>query len=66
MAGLAPLTPEGMRRIVGSITHETADERYRWLNDGVGALVGEGRPTGDGGFEVVIDVAEIVWEPLAD
>jgi hypothetical protein len=64
--GLAPLSPEGMRRIVGSITHETGDERYRWLNDRVGALVGEGRPTRDGGSEVVIDVAEIVWEPLAD
>jgi len=54
----------GMRELVGSITHETGDERYAWLNDRVCALAGEVRPDGRGGFEVVIDVSEIVWEPI--
>ena len=40
------------------------DERYRWLNDRVGAVSGEVRSRAGGdGFDVVIDVAELVWEP---
>jgi hypothetical protein len=61
--GLAPLTKTGMRRLVGSVTHTTSDERYWWLNDRVGAVEGEVRPVGDG-FEVVFEVAEMVWEPV--
>ena len=52
-------------KLVGSITHVTEDERYRRLNDVVCALTGEVRPRVDGpGYEVVLDVAELVWEPL--
>ena len=43
----------------------SADGRYRWLNDVVCAIAGEVR-AGDGGTEIVLDVAELVWEPLAD
>jgi hypothetical protein len=53
----------GRRELVGAIRHETGDARYRWLNDRIGTVVGEIRPRGDG-FEVVADVAELVWEPL--
>lgn len=63
--GLARLTPGGMRELVGSIAHVADDERYRWLNDRLCALAGEVRPDGDGGFEVVIEVSEIVWESVA-
>lgn len=63
--GLARIGEGGMRELVGSITHETGDERYAWLNDRVSALAGEVRPDGDGGFEVVIEVSDIVWEPVA-
>jgi len=49
----------GGRELVGSMTHVTDDERYSWLNDVVCAVAGEVRPS-----EVVIDVAELVWEPL--
>jgi hypothetical protein len=53
------------REIVGSITHLTGNERYTWLNNTVCAMVGELRPrTGEDGFEVVFDVAELIWEPL--
>jgi hypothetical protein len=63
--GYARVGADGMRELVGSIRHETDDERYAWLNDRIGTVVGEIRPDGRGGFEVVADVAELVWEPLA-
>jgi hypothetical protein len=47
-------------RVVGFATHTTADERYGWLNDTVGALAGEVHR----GDRVVLDVSAIVWEPL--
>jgi len=48
------------------MTHVTDDERYCRLNDVVCALTGEVRLRVDGsGYEVVLDVAELVWEPLA-
>jgi hypothetical protein len=55
----------GMRRLTGSLTHVTDDPRYARLNDVVCAVAGEVRPGADGGFEVVVDVAELVWEPLS-
>ncbi|MEO8475842.1 MAG: DUF3237 family protein [Actinomycetota bacterium] len=61
--GLAVLTATGMRRLLGSITHTTSDERYRWLNAAVGAVEGEVRPRPEGGFDVVFEVAEMIWEP---
>jgi hypothetical protein len=45
--------------LVGSMTHLSDDERYARLNDAVCAVGGEIR-TG----EVVVEVAELVWEPL--
>jgi hypothetical protein len=63
--GLARTNGDGMRELSGSLTHVTADERYRWLNDRVCAVSGEVRPRPDAkGFDVVIDVSEMVWEPL--
>jgi hypothetical protein len=44
--------------LVGSMTHVTEDERYARLNDVVCALAGEVGPG-----EVVLEVAELVWEP---
>ena len=63
--GLARLGPGGMRELVGSITHVTDDERYRWLNDRVGAVAGEVRPRDAGtGSTSSSTSAELVWEPL--
>ncbi|HXV32451.1 MAG TPA: DUF3237 family protein [Gaiellaceae bacterium] len=54
------------RELVGSVTHETGDERYAWLNTAVCTLAGEVRPRGDGtGFDVVYEVSELVWEAPA-
>jgi len=62
--GYARLGDGEMRELVGSITHITDDERYAWLNDRLCAIAGEVRPSDAGGFEVAMDVSEIVWEPL--
>jgi hypothetical protein len=65
-SGLATLTETGMRRLAGSMTHLTDDDRYAWLNDTLCVLTGEVRPQLEGeGFDVVVDVAELVWEPIA-
>ncbi len=59
--------PEGRRQIVAWITHLSSDERYSWLNDAVCPAVGEVRSRADGsGVDLVVDVAELIWETLAD
>jgi hypothetical protein len=64
--GLAVLGDSGMRQLLGSLMHTTDDPRYRWLNDRVCAVEGEVRPRADGpGFDVVLEVSEMVWEGLA-
>jgi hypothetical protein len=59
--------PEGRRQIVGSATHLADDERYHWLNDVVCVCTDEVhlRPD-ESGADLVLDVAELVWEPIAD
>jgi hypothetical protein len=64
LLGYARIGPEGMRELVGSVTHVADDDRYRWLNDRLCAIEGELRER-DGGFEVVVEVSELVWEPIA-
>ncbi|HYZ76553.1 MAG TPA: hypothetical protein VE596_04185 [Gaiellaceae bacterium] len=49
----------GGRELVGSMTHLSDDDRYARLNDVVCTVVGEITTGG-----VVVDVAELVWEPL--
>jgi hypothetical protein len=61
--------PPGRRQIVGSVLHASDSDRYRRLNDVVCVCVGEVRVTDDPHLEspeLVIDVAELVWEPVAD
>ena len=63
--GLASLTETGMRQLVGMMQHLTDDDRYLWLNDRACAVEGEVRPRdGGSGFDVVLDVSMITWEPL--
>jgi hypothetical protein len=64
--GLASLTDSGMRQLLGTIQHVSDDERYRWLNDRVCAVEGEVRPRrDDSGFDVVLEVSEMVWEAVS-
>jgi hypothetical protein len=64
--GYTTVAPDGgARRLVGSVTHLSDDDRYRWLNDVVCALAGEVRERpGSAGFDVVIEVATLVWQPI--
>jgi hypothetical protein len=58
--------PVGRRQIVASGTHLSQDERYRWLNDSLSVGVGEVRSKEDGPTELVIEWAQVVWEPVSD
>lgn len=58
--------PAERRQIVGTATHLSEHERYRFLNDGVAVGVGEVRSLPDGSWELVMEWAELVWEPLSD
>jgi hypothetical protein len=49
-------------RVVAAAVHFTDDARYAWIDRAVCAVAGEVRE----GREIVLDVAEIVWEPLGD
>jgi hypothetical protein len=64
--GLATLTETGMRCLLGLAQHTSEDARYRWLNDRVCTVEGEVRPRTEGaGFDVVLSVSEMIWEPLS-
>jgi hypothetical protein len=54
------------RQIVGGVFHLSDDERYRRLNDVVCVCVGEVRARADGPSDLVVDVAELIWEPITD
>jgi hypothetical protein len=58
--------PLGRRQIVASATHLSEDERYRWLNDSLSVGVGEVRSQPDETTELVMEWAELVWEPLEE
>jgi hypothetical protein len=56
--GVTRRTDSGMRELLGTISHVTDDERYRWLNDRICAVEGEVLPAASGdGFEVVLEVS---------
>ena len=59
----------GPRQIVGSVLHVSDSDRYSRLNDTVCVCVGEVRAPGDPEArspDLVLDVAELIWEPIAD
>jgi uncharacterized protein DUF3237 len=59
------------RQWVATASHLSEDPRYVWLNDTVCVGTGEVRPKTSGATEtnpsdLVLDVAELVWEPFRD
>jgi hypothetical protein len=61
--------PPGRRQIVGALFHLADREPYRRLNDVVCVCTGEVRTPSDPGQaepDLVIDVAELIGEPIAD
>ena len=67
--GYGRACPPERRQIVGAVFHLADREPYLRLNDAVCVCAGEVRTPGDPaqpGPDLVIDVAELVWEPIAD
>jgi hypothetical protein len=67
--GYGRVHPAGRRQVVGSVFHLSDHERYRRLNDVVCVCAGEVRSSGDPDRpspDLVLDVAELIWEPIAD
>ena len=58
--------PVGRREIVGAVFHQCDQEPYRRLNDVVCVSVGEVRAREGGTPDLVADIAELVWEPIAE
>lgn len=58
--------PIGRRQIVISAFHLSDHEKYRWLNDSMAVGVGEVRSKSEERVELVIDLSEIVWEPIPE
>ena len=69
MHGYGRAYPPGRRQIVGTVFHSSDVDAYRRLNDAVCVCVGEVRAAADperDDVDLVIDVAELIWEPIAD
>jgi hypothetical protein len=68
LRGYGRAYPAGRRQIVGSVRHTSDSDPYRRLNDVQCVCVGEVRapdnPTSSP--NLVIDVAEVIWEPIAE
>ena len=61
--------PAGRRQIVGSVLHLSDSDLYRRLNDVVCVCVGEVRTSSDQARQspnLVMDIAELIWEPIAE
>jgi hypothetical protein len=61
--------PPGRRQIVGAVFHLSDSEPYQRLNDVVCACTGEVRAPADPEQpepDLVLDIAELIWEPTTD
>ncbi len=60
----------GARQWVATAFHLSDHERYQWLNDvvcvGAGQVRPKPTPTPENPSDLVLDVAELVWEPLGE
>ena len=68
LQGYGRAYPVGRRQIVGSVRHTSDSDAYRRLNDVVCVCVGEVRAPDDptDSTTLVVDVSELIWEPIAD
>jgi hypothetical protein len=61
--------PVDRRQVVGAVFHSSDADPYRRLNDAVCVCVGEVRPPADPAQpepDLVLEIAELIWEPIAD
>ena len=65
--GFGLTAPDGVNQLVGAMTHVSDDERYDWLNTVVCTVAGVVEPrAGAAGLDVVLDVAQLVWQQPSD
>ncbi len=65
--GYGVTAADGAHQLVGTMTHLSEDERYARLNEVICAVNGIVEPRLEGpGFEVVLDISELVWEPVTE
>ena len=65
---MAAPTPAGTPSDPREVFHQADREPYRRLNDAVCVCTGEVRSPADPGHtgpDLVLDVAELIWEPIA-
>ncbi len=64
MRGYGRAYPLGARQVVVAMTHLSDHPRYARLNDSLSVGCGEVRRLSDEETELVIDVGELIWEPM--
>jgi hypothetical protein len=64
MRGYGRAYPLGARQVVVSVTHVSDHPRYTRLNDSLSVGCGEVRRLSDDETELVIDVRELIWQPI--
>ena len=64
MRGYGRAYPVGARQIVVAVTHVSDHPRYTRLNDGLSVGCGEVRRLSADQTELVIDIRELIWEPM--
>jgi hypothetical protein len=57
--------PVGRRQVVGAVFHSSDDARYRRLNDVICVCAGEVRASAGAPTELVVDIAELIWEAIS-
>ena len=64
LRGYVRTADDGMRQLVGAMTHISHHERYQWLNNVICAVTGVLEPRADGhGSEVLLEISQLIWEP---
>ena len=64
MRGYGRAYPLGARQVVVAVTHVSDNPLYTRLNDSLSVGCGEVRRLSDEETELVIDVGELIWEPI--
>lgn len=64
MRGYGRAYPVGARQVVVAVTHVSDHPRYARMNDCLSVGCGEVRRLSEAETELVIDVSELIWEPM--
>ena len=66
LRGYVRTADDGMRQLVGAMTHISHHERYQWLNNVICAVTGVLEPRADGhGSEVLLEISSSSGNPPA-